>query len=197
MICKKCGKEIGDEFKFCGFCGADIEKDVDKEALSEDLLTENVNVAENEEEEDRGFLIKLLGVCLLVLVVGIIIALCVSSFVENGLDDNKKDTPSYGESKRYAKASDLVISFKRNDKLFENDEYYMIIQAQEKITGLELEIDYKTSGGKYIKTETVYVGKVVPGNQYRFELSQNGMDPSYLNKTEKFSYRVISGTIEE
>ena len=71
----------------------------------------------------------------------------------------------------------------------------MYIQAQEKIEGLKLLVTFKDSKGQTLKSETINIGKIVPGNHYKFELSQTGVDPSDVDKTEKFSYEIVSGKI--
>ena len=63
----------------------------------------------------------------------------------------------------------------------------------EKISGLCIEIDFKSSDGRLLKTKTIYAGKVVPGNEYRFDLSQNGVRVEDVDKTEKLSRRVTVG----
>jgi hypothetical protein len=73
----------------------------------------------------------------------------------------------------------------------------MIIQAQETIENLVLKIDYKASNGTTVKTKNIIIGKVVPGNEYRYELDQSGIDWDYLDKVSKFSYSIVRGTVKE
>ena len=77
------------------------------------------------------------------------------------------------------------------------DEYYLVIQSQEKITNLSLTINYKAKSGNIVKTKTIHVGKVVPGNKYTYELDQSGIDWDYLYKTSSFSFTIASGTVEQ
>lgn len=195
MYCNECGKEIADNSKFCNFCGAH------QKAQENKTLEGNKEATQDEinQEEDKNGLVKFFLVCGITVLILFLIAVVIGLANDNGSGGKSSENEdySYQSNKKAAKNSDIIISFKRESRILAADDYYMIIQAQEKITGLKLEIDYKTSGGTYIKTETVYVGKVVPGNQYRFELSQNGMDPSYVDETEKFNWRVVAGTIED
>ena len=188
MFCKKCGKEIADDSKFCNFCGS--------EQQSATAIYENN--PSTEDEKTNKTLWAIFGGCLIF--VFIIVLIIVGA--TNG-DSSTKTNPSYSDSSstqdttRSAKTSDLVITFKKIDNYFEYDDFYMIIQAQEKITNLKLSIDYKTSSGKIVKTQIINVGKVVPGNEYKFELDQSGIDWDYLDKVSKFSYSIVSGTVEE
>ena len=193
MFCKNCGKEIADDSKFCNFCGS--------EQQSATAIYENN--PSTEDEKTNKTLWAIFGGCLIggcLIFVFIIVLIIVGA--TNG-DSSTKTNPSYSNSSstqdttRSAKTSDLVITFKKIDNYFEHDDFYMIIQAQEKITNLKLSIDYTTSSGKIVKTKIINVGKVVPGNEYKFELDQSGIDWDYLDKVSKFSYSIVSGTVEE
>ena len=173
MFCKNCGKEIADDSKFCNFCGSEQQSAT---AISE-------NNPSTEDEKTNKTLWAIFGGCLFF--VFIIVLIIVGA--TNG-DSSTKTNPSYSNSSstqdttHSAKTSDLVITFKKIDNYFEHDDFYMIIQAQEKITNLKLSIDYKTSSGKIVKTKIINVGKVVPGNEYKFELDQSGIVWDYLDK---------------
>ena len=193
MFCKNCGKEIADDSKFCNFCGS--------EQQSATAIYENN--PSTEDEKTNKTLWAIFGGCLIggcLIFVFIIVLIIVGA--TNG-DSSTKTNPSYSNSSstqdttRIAKTSDLVVTFKKIDNYFAYDDFYMIIQAQEKITNLKLSIDYKTSSGKIVKTKIINVGKVVPGNEYKFELDQSGIDWDYLDKVSKFSYSIVSGTVEE
>ena len=193
MFCKICGKEIADDSKFCNFCGSEQQSAT---AISE-------NSPSTEDEKTNKTLWAIFGGCLIggcLIFVFIIVLIIVGA--TNG-DSSTKTNPSYSNSSstqgttRSAKTSDLVITFKKIDNYFAYDDFYMIIQAQEKITNLKLSIDYTTSSGKIVKTKIINVGKVVPGNEYKFELDQSGIDWDYLDKVSKFSYSIVSGTVEE
>ena len=181
MFCKNCGKEIADDSKFCNFCGKEQQTATD--------ISENDRTIGDKQVEKTPWGLLLGG---LIVVVFLIFAFVVALNAANSTKDN-----SFSETTRSARKSDLVISFKKMDNFFEHDDYYMVIQAQEKISNLQLSIDYQTSSGKVVKTEVIYVGKVVPGNEYKFELDQSGIDWDYLDKVSKFSYSIVSGTVEE
>ena len=188
MFCKNCGKEIADDSKFCNFCGSEQQSAT---AISE-------NNPSTEDEKTNKTLWAIIGGCLIFVFINVLII----AGATNG-DSSTKTNPSYSNSSstqdttRSAKTSDLLITFKKIDNYFEHDDFYMIIQTQEKITNLKLSIDYKTSSGKIVKTKIINVGKVVPGNEYKFELDQSGIDWDYLDKVSKFSYSIVSGTVEE
>ena len=107
---------------------------------------------------------------------------------------NPSNSPS--NRTRSATTSDIIIDFHLNSGFFTSDTYYVNIQAQEKIYNLSLNIDFLTSQNVVMKSEILYVGKVVPGNNYRFELNQGGLDPDDLNKITRFKFRIETGTVE-
>ena len=185
MFCKNCGKEIADDSKFCNFCGKEQQ-------TATDIPENNLSIGDEQVEKMPWGLV--LGG--LIVVVFLIFAFVVALNATNS-EKNNSSSISAQETTRSARKSDLVVSFKKMDNFFEHDDYYMVIQAQEKISNLQLSIDYQTSSGKVVKTKVVYVGKVVPGNEYKFELDQSGIDWDYLDKVSKFSYSIVSGTVEE
>ena len=96
-----------------------------------------------------------------------------------------------------ATRSDLVINFTLiPGMIFNYDTYHMTLQAQEEITNLSLEIDFRNSSGRVLKTDELYVGKVVPGNKYEYTLDQSGMRPEDLDTVSSFIVRVDSGTVK-
>ena len=190
MYCKKCGKEIPNDSKYCSFCGA-LQDSINVEQKAN---IQNSN--QNESTNKNG-----LFVGMIVFVVIIIIFAVIVNAASNHNNSSQRQ-PVYSSSKvqddsRPAKLSDLIINFRRVSHLFEEDDYYMDLQAQEKITNLKMSVDYKSSDGRILKTETLNIGKVVPGNDYEFYLSLNGMNPSDLDKISKFSYRIVTGTVIE
>lgn len=186
MFCKNCGREIADNSMFCNFCGSE-------QKLNSSISNSNLPL-EDEKPNKTPWII--LSLCLFSFVILLIVG--IASGVSSQDTGNSTFNSSFAQNAtRNAIKSDLVITFKKIDNYFEHDNYYMIIQAKEKITNLKLSIDYKTSSGTIVKTKVINVGKVVPGNEYRFELDQNSIDWDYLDKTTSFSYSIISGTVEE
>ena len=107
------------------------------------------------------------------------------------------NNPNEGQAQtRKATTNDLIMNFQLKSEFFTADTYILTLQAQETITGLSLDIDFLTSNGVVMKNEILYIGKVVPGNTYRFELNQTGLNPSDLNKISRFYVRVNEGTVE-
>lgn len=189
MYCKNCGKHISDDSNFCKFCGC---------MQTSDSITPATNSDSEETTDSHGGSISLsttVLICSLVLVAFIAIVLIIKYYgqTESQNDNHISDLNDL----RTATRSDIVINFKRTSNAFDNDDFYFVLQAQEKIIDLELSIDYKASSGRILKTEKIYIGKVVPGNEYRFDLSLNGMDPSDLDKISKFSWSIVEGKIEE
>ena len=110
---------------------------------------------------------------------------------------DKIEMPELNIGINNADNSDIMVEFVSIPRILESDDYYMLIQAQEKIENLKIEVKYLSSSGRVLKTETIDVGKVVPGNEYRIELSQSGMDFDDIDKTSGISYRVVGGTIKK
>ena len=57
------------------------------------------------------------------------------------------------EDSRAATTEDIMITLKRIDNLFEQDEYYISLQAQEKITNLKIMVYYKDSKDNVLLTK--------------------------------------------
>jgi len=188
MFCKKCGKEVDNDSLFCSFCGAEL-KNSNESKEDNAIITETDKKYVERPKKDNGdkiFLIIFLSVVAFLIIVALI------AFSK---DSNDGETSTSYNSQKYnsVQLSDIIVSFERKTNYFESDDYFMYIQAQEKIEGLKLLVTFKDSKGQTLKSETINIGKIVPGNHYKFELSQTGVNPSDVDKTEKFSYEIVSG----
>ena len=189
MYCKKCGKELSENSTYCNFCGTLLK-------------TSNININQKEKSKSSN---KSVTIIIILLTVFILIFFIKNNINSNNLSSSYSSSHSeiynssstYKDNTRPAKLDDLLIEFTRISHLFEEDDYYMHLQAQEKIINLRLSVDYRAKDGRVLKTEIVNAGKVVPGNKYEFYLSLNGMNPSDLDKVSKFSYRILEGTVIE
>lgn len=174
MFCKNCGKKIPDKSNYCCFCGTsrkDISEDDDD--LVKDLSPKVV--------------IPIL-ICVILtffILVGTVLSESGTTPIDLNLGINK------------AENSDIMVDFVLLPVIFSDDEYYMIIQAQEKIVDLKIEVSYKANNGRILKTEIIDIGKVVPGNEYKIRLTQSGIDNDDRDKTVSFSYRVVDGTVKK
>ena len=187
MYCNKCGKEIESDSSFCNYCGAKQEK-------------EKKDNSEERSEETTGCAKAIWGILAIFFVIAfIIIIVTIGNRNGNGCSEEltTQENQTQSSKERKATRSDLVLKFERVKRIKAGDIYYVEIQAQEKIVDLELRFYYKNVDGKVLLTRDIYVGKVVPGNRYTFELNQSGMAFSDLDKTTKFGCEVISGTVEE
>jgi len=200
MYCKNCGKEIADDSTFCSFCGIKQVAQADDIKVVHGVSDEKYTPSTEDNEDEKSKVGCLIIAFVAVFVVAVLIACVVVLFGE--VDNGNSNASDYGSTSqkdyvRDARSSDLIANYTKIDNWFEADDYYLKLQSQEKITGLKIKVTYMTSGGKTLKTEEIYVGTVVPGNEYKFELTQSGMDPDDLDKTSKFSLRVISGKVVE
>lgn len=184
MYCKKCGKELSNDSIFCNYCGT-LQKTMNSEKK------ENNNPTAKKYDS------------IIILVMSIIIVVVLAIAVSNlNQDNNKKNnnnntSSSVNDNSRPAKIDDLIIKFRKESKLFEEADYYMDLQSNEEIIELKMNVNYLSSADRILKTEVLNIGKVVPDNKYEFYLSLNGMNPSDLDKIDKFSYRILSGTVIE
>ena len=48
-----------------------------------------------------------------------------------------------------------------------------------------------------LKTEKMDIGDITPGNVYTFTITQGGINPGNIDKTEKFKYRLTNGYVIE
>ena len=109
---------------------------------------------------------------------------------------NQDGDGGFIDRSRKATSSDIIVKFTLIPSIFSHDTYHMSLQAQEEIENLSLEIDFCNSSGRILKTDDLYVGKVVPGNKYEFTLDPSGMRPEDLDTVKSFSVRVVGGTVK-
>ena len=74
---------------------------------------------------------------------------------------------------------------------------FLYIQASEKINDLVVEVKYLDKNKNILKTETVNVGNIAPGNTFEYRLTKTGMQISDLDKLKSFSIRVVDGKIQK
>lgn len=96
--------------------------------------------------------------------------------------NNQSSTPEY----KNAQNTDIIINVNNMD---------LYIQASEKIEGLIVKINYLDKDKNILKTETVNVGKIAPGNTFHHTLTKSGIQISDLDKLESVTVDVIEGKI--
>lgn len=176
MTCKNCGTELTEDSVFCNKCGEKIKSE------------ETTEVSEKNTNLTQIIVFSILGIIFvfsLIFVIGTLIK----------KDDN--NAGSFISDLIYDKATtkDIVVNFQKNTSLFSSDEYTLTLQGNEKIKGLVIEIDFLDKNKRILKTERIEVGNVTPGNEYKFNLNQNGVSVGDLDKTLSFKTRVIEGYI--
>lgn len=198
MICKKCGGEIDNGVAYCPLCGAAQKTDA-------------ANTSSNLREESKsgcgfGFLVAFLVIAMLAVVVWGFANAGESGKTQGGNPSGNANpgSSSQGSSSHFpswtnrkAKNEDVILNFSVIPGIFEEDKHYVKVQAQEKITDLRLEISFLDAAGNVLLTQTINVGKVVPGNEYSYRLSLSGMAFKDLDSIKKYSWRVSGGTVEE
>lgn len=187
MYCKKCGKELSNDSIFCNYCGT-LQKTMNSEKK------ENNNPTA---KKDDSIIILVMSIIIIVVVLAIVVSTLNQDNNKNKNNNNNNTSSLVNDNSRPAKIDDLIIKFRKESKLFEEADYYMDLQSNEEIIELKMNVNYLSSADRILKTEVLNIGKVVPGNKYEFYLSLNGMNPSDLDKIDKFSYRILSGTVIE
>ena len=193
MFCKNCGKEIDNTAKFCPECGAkqDTNKTIQEEYFNPDSKT----------SEKADSIFSAFKIPLIIFAVTLFILICIGiSYSDCGKNSNGSTSNRYSSQQnntRTARIDDIILTYSVVENLFENDYYYIYIQAQEKITNLKIKLYYKNAKGEIIKTEILNIGKVVPGNKYTYKLYQSDIDWDDIDKTTKFSYSIETGTVTE
>lgn len=104
----------------------------------------------------------------------------------SNVGNENKDTPT--TKTRNATTKDIIANVSN---------MLLSVQASEKIKGLVIEIDYLDKSKNILKTDTINVGNIAPGNTFQHRLTKTGMQISDLDKLKSFNIRVINGTIEE
>lgn len=169
MFCKECGHKIPEDSKFCKECGKEIIEPSE----------------ENDNKKDRTAIIIFVVVALHILVIASIVAAV-------GFGENGRFEDIFSQK---ATIKDIELDFYEIPSLGGNTKYGVVLQANEKIENLVIEIDFLDKNKKVLKTETLNIGKVTPGNVYKYEISQSGMEIDDLDKTKSFHTRVIEGNI--
>lgn len=199
MYCKNCGQKIEDDSKFCNHCG------VAQKSKTEAITDTETEIETTETKSNK------IGCFTIFVVLFLLFAVCVVIVIAN--KDPKSSNVSSSSSSadkqsspieniitpktRDARNSDIVVDFTSIPKIFSADTYLLELQSQEEITGLVITIDFVNASGRTLKTETLNIGKVVPGNKYSYELNQSGMKPDDVDTVSGFSCRVTSGTVVE
>ena len=73
--------------------------------------------------------------------------------------------------------------------------YTYELQVNEKIKDLVLQINLETDDGEVLKTITLDVGRVVPGNQYTYQLDVSDMTLEAIKAANKVRTRVVDGYV--
>lgn len=73
--------------------------------------------------------------------------------------------------------------------------YDLKLQVNEKIKDLVLQINLTTEDDKVIKTITLNVGRVVPGNEYTYRLDVSDMTLEEHNAVARYITRVVDGYV--
>ena len=85
------------------------------------------------------------------------------------------------------------------DRVWESDEksctYTLKLQVNEKIKDLVLQINLTTDDGEVIKTITLDVGRVVPGNEYTYRLDVSDMTLEDHKAVTKYITRIVDGYV--
>lgn len=204
MFCNQCGKEIENDSRFCRHCGAEqaSEPTLLNDGQAIDPTPQKTDKAPDGEESKGGCITAICWMVVIVTVVALIFAVLANiSSERGGSSSGSSGSPGSSGSifsdTRAARSDDITVRITTIPGIFEPDTYYVEIQAQEKITGLKVDITFVNSSGRTIKTESINVGKAVPGNKYTYELDQSGVDADDIDTMKKFSWRVTAGTVEE
>lgn len=73
--------------------------------------------------------------------------------------------------------------------------YTFNLQVNEKIKDLVLQINFETDDGEVIKTFTLDVGRVVPGNQYSYRLDVSDISVEVLKESSNYRTRIVDGYV--
>ena len=187
MYCRNCGRELKEDSTFCDKCGTKIE------------IPEEIK-AVNEKENNSVLIAILILAAVFVTVLGIIMIAVTTNNnnnVTNNSDTNKTNNSLTNLFSKKATSNDITMDYYEIPSLGGAEKYYAILQANEKIDDLVIEIKFLDKDQNVLKTETIKVGKVAPGNEYKFEIDQSGIDINKIGKTKSFKTRVIEGYITE
>ena len=97
---------------------------------------------------------------------------------------------------REANLEDIYVEFDYEE--FYGQESHKLtfkLQVNESIEDLVLHLNLETEDGKVLKTITHEVGRVVPGNQYKYQIDVSDMSLNEIKATYKITLRIADGYV--
>ena len=166
MYCKKCGKLIDDDSKYCRYCGEGFDS----------VNNQLIKVSEKDDEVIISKKAKTFWIVFL-----IVSFVCLVAFVLYSSYDSNKATNNDIEL-----VNDASISLS----------YAYIVTPKENIKGLEITFKFYGDDRKLITKKVKVLGNVVKNEQYSISFSLNDFSIDSLTKISNYSYKVTGGTKE-
>ena len=175
MFCKKCGKEIDDDSKFCSYCGAPV---------SADPVTTEADDADSSEPR-----IGKKGIFWIIIICIIAFSLLVAGIYQ--LSEKNSGTDNSGIMSRSAKSSDISVKTSEAFSL----SYDIIVTPNTNISGLVITIDFYGDDKKLVATKSRTMGNVEKNKSYTLSFSLSEFSLSSLTKISYYKYNVTGGTV--
>lgn len=146
MLCKNCGKEIGEGAAFCPECGTKVEKDKTENTPFTKIGTDSVSSADSAAKSKEDKQNTIIGLAFIAIIIGVIILVCSLIFSgETASDDDYISAAKTVISKQLKAPSTAIYS---DEKIEAQDDYGRTI--------VSLTVESQNSFGGYV-TNSCYV----------------------------------------
>lgn len=208
MYCKKCGKHIEDDSKFCMYCGQEIkvtpkENEQAKTSRIEIVRKEkNNDITEdfsNYEKKNHGCLIvSIVVIVTIAIIIGALFATGVfgsSDSGHNNGDYNNGGTSNGGNSSgiltRDANNNDIYVTVNNDFSL----EVSLTVKPYSDIKGLSILVEFADKNHNIVTTKTKYIGNANKDADYKVSFALTEFSVSQVFKIVYVRTSVESGTV--
>lgn len=209
LFCQNCGKELSKDSLYCNFCGTKqtniestnnpstkeedctpIKESESQESKSEESIKQEIKPSpqnKNFSEQKKHTNYILIAI---VLFFALLIAIALGA---GNCNTNNNDNSLFYRS---ATIEDIDTDIIEVPHILQSSDYTLVLQANEKIEGLKLTVNYYSNSNTKLASKTIYIGTVAPGNRYTYDVTYDSIHPGDIDKVSKFSVVVVSGKVK-
>lgn len=205
MYCKKCGKHIEDDSKFCMFCGQEIKvnpNDKEQEKATRVVVVKKVKNDdadvdyENPEKKNHGCLIVAIVVIVsIAIIIGVLFGTGMFDSIDSSSNNNNGGTSNGGNSSgiltRSANNNDIYVTVNNDFSL----EISLTVKPYTDINGLSILVEFADKNHNIVTTKTKYLGKANKDADYKVSFALTEFSVSQVFKIMYIRTSVESGTV--
>ena len=186
--CPNCQNEIQANARYCSFCGKEITKE--EQSQQEKIEKDDIIYTSNKKT-------LAISIASILLFAFIIFCFILAANNLNGIKpqmiingSNNNNTLLY----RPATVDDIEANIIPVSSILKPTTYTLYLQANEEIENLELKITYYSKDGIFAEKE-IFIGKVVPGNNYIYDVTYPENKYFDVFSIKNVSYTILNGKI--